>query len=85
MQLAHLLASCDRKASGSNLDEVSDCSFSLPGNFYARCTKERHYKILIENYKNLLHMADKDFGATEILVGNGAVDHIKKLSETQIS
>lgn len=30
-------------------------------------------------------MADKDFGATEILVGNGAVDHIKKLSETQIS
>ena len=27
-------------------------------------------------------MADKDFGATEILVGNGAVDHIKKLSET---
>lgn len=27
-------------------------------------------------------MADKDFGATEILVWNGAVDRIKKLSET---
>ena len=80
---APLLALLNEQASGSqpSADELSSavkCSLKLMGNVFARLTKERRRKVLMGIHKDLAHMADEEFKASDVLFGEDVVERVKK-------
>ena len=80
---APLLALLNEQASGNQptpeeLTSAVQYSLKLTGNVFARLTKERRRKVLTAIHKDLAHMADEEFKATDVLFCEDVVDRIKK-------
>ena len=80
---APLIALLNQQASGNRpppekLTSAVQCSLKLTGNVFARLTKEKRHKVFTAIHKDLTHMADEEFKATDVLFGEDVVDRVKK-------
>ena len=83
---APLIALLNEQANGNQpspeeLTSAVQCSLKHTGNVFARLTKERQRNALMVIHKDLTHMADEEFKATDVLFGEDVVDRIKKRHE----